>query len=749
MHRTTTYRLKDVKYLIIILITLNLSSCTFQSVENTSDDIVIENAGMKLVISSEGWAKSLVDKSAGEECLMQGVKIPAFTLMQKRPYDNEVQLAYPAKQRIFAADTVYRQDDNLIVGFELTDYEAVIGVNITDDYIGFTLKKLQYHMAKFGVKRRTEVDGFTLLQLPVKNRGHFGELLNVVWDKNIAVNLLGTDSYAQIDADVRNGYKILKAGGVAGVKVEGVGAALITAPTNKLLDKIDRVERDFNLPLGVKSRRSKEYKNSYYELRNVTVKNIDEHIKYAKQAGFRQMVIYYTDFAPNVGHFKWSAKYPNGMKDLKEIAKKIEAAGMIMGFHIHYNKANINDSYVTPVPDNRLNLRTIFTLRNDLKKGQTTITVEENPKGTTLEDGRRILKIGKELVSFENYTTTPPYQFLNCKRAILNTTQVSRESGDLIGLLDMDTWPIFVRFNQKTDIQQEVAARLANIIQETGIKFIYYDGAEDVPEPYWYNVSKAQLDVYNALETKSIFAEGALKSHFSWHILTRGNAFDTFAPEVIKEATRKHPQAEMELVSNDFTSIDFGWIEYTPPSDKTIGIQPDMLEFVTSRAAGWNSIISLLGKLENFKNHPRTKDNLEVVRRWEEARVNGFLTDKIREQLKSHYQEHTLLINEKGDFELQPYEQIKNVAGGDKNIRAFIFERKNKTWVVYWHTSGSGQLELPVNAKDITLYKELGKEIQVNGKEGKVVLPVNDRRYIEFNLPTEEVLNLFKNAKYI
>ncbi len=742
-----TNQIQKLKYFSIILILLSLFSCTNKVSESNQNDIILENADMQLILSSDGSAKSLIHKSSGEECLMRGVKIPAFTLTQNRPYDNEVQLAYPAKQKTFAADTVYRDGDNLIVGFELTDYDAIIGLKITDEYIGFTLKGLEYHKAEFGVKRRTEVDGFTLLQLPVKNRGHFGELLNVVWDKDIAVNLLATNSYAQIDADKRNGYKILTAGGDAKVKIEGVGAALITTDKSKLLDRIDKVEKDFNLPLGVESRRSEEYKNSYYELRNVTPENIDEHIKYAKQGGFRQMVIYYPDFATSMGHFNWRPEYPNGMEDLKLIAKKIEDAGMIFGFHIHYSKAQINDQYVTPVPDNRLNLRTIFTLHENLKKGQTTITIEENPAGTTLEDGRRILKLGKELISFESYTTTPPYQFLNCKRGTLNTKEVSRESGDLIGLLDVDTWPIFVRFNQKTDIQQEVAERLANIIEETGIEFIYYDGAEDVPEPYWYYVSKAQLDVYNALETKSVFAEGALKSHFSWHILTRGNAFDTFAPEFIKEATRKHPQAEMELVSDDFTSVDFGWIGYTPPSDKTIGIQPDMLEFVTSRAAGWNSIISLLGNLDNFKNHARTNDNLEVVRRWEEVRVNGFLTDEMREKLKSHFDEHTLLINEKGEYELVKYQQIEDVADGNKSVRAFIFERNNKTWVVYWHTSGSAEIELNVNAKDITLYKDLGKEISVKESGNKVILPVNSRLYIEFNLSSQEVKTLFKNAK--
>lgn len=736
-----------VSFLPFVFFLWMSGSCIAQRSDQNTAGITIENAEMRLILGSDGTAKSLIHKATGQECLMKGIKTPVFAIRQDRPYDNEVQLAYPAKSKTFAADTVYRRGDDLIVNFELSDYEATIGLKITDDYIGFTLKKLEYHMAEFGVKRKTLIDEFTLLQLPIKNRAHFGEWLNVVWDDEVAVNLLATNNYARIDAVKENGYQLLYAGGSAKVRIEGVGAALITTEKSKLFDRIDRIERDFGLPLGVESRRSKAYKNSYYELRNVTPQNIDEHIKFAKQGGFRQMVIYWMDFATSMGHFPWKPEYQNGMEDLKEVIQKIKDAGIVPGFHIHYNKTQINDAYVTPVPDNRLNLRAFFTLAKDLNKEETTITVENNPAGITMDDNRRILKIGTELVSYESYTVTPPYQFLNCQRGALGTSQVSRKSGDIIGLLDVDTWPIFVRFDPKTSLQQEEAVRIANIIKETGIRFVYFDGAEDVPRPYWYNVSNAQLIVYNAIEEKPIFSEGALKSHFSWHILTRGNAFDTFEPEFIKEATRKHPIAEMELVSNDFTSINFGWIKYTVPSEKTIGIQPDMLEYVSSRAAGWNSIISLLGDIEYFKDHPRTVDNLEVVRRWEEVRATDFLSKKQKKSLQNEAQEHILLIDENGDFELVPYKQIENVANGNKNVRAFIFVRNNITWVVYWHTSGEGNLELDIDEKELTLYKELGVEIAVQQSEERIVIPVGDRRYIEFSLTQEEVIALFSEIK--
>jgi hypothetical protein len=724
--------------------------CSVNTPDAIVSDIIIENAEMRLVFNSNGFARSLIHKATGQECLMKGIDLPAFSITQDMPYDNEIKLTYPAKSKTFGADTLYREGSNLIVGFELTDYEAVISIKNTDDYISFTLDKMRYKMADIGDKRKTRIDEFVFLQLPVKDRTHFGEWLNVLWDEDVAVNLLATDSYCRIDAQKRPGYRIFQAGGVREVKMEGVGAALITTSKNKLLNQIDRVEHDFNLPLGVESRRCKEYKYSYYSVRGkLSPENIDEHIAFAKKAGFRQFVIYYMNFAKTMGHFLWRKEFPNGMEDLKEITRKIRAAGMVPGFHIHYNKATLDDPYVTPVPDGRLNQRRIFTLNKNLSKDATSITVEENPQGCTLEKGRRMLKIGTEIISYEDYTTEPPYQFLNCKRGVLKTTPAEQLKCAMLGLLDIDFWPIFVRFNQNTDIQDEVAMRLANIIEKCGFRFIYYDGAEDVNPPYWYNVTKAQLVVYNALKTKSLFAEGAQKSHYGWHILTRGNAFDTFRPEDIKTATRRYPIEAIKMISNDFSSIDFGWIKMELPGRETIGIQPDMIEYVTSRAFAWNSVISIGGRLEYLEKHPRTDDNLEVIRRWEEVRVNNILTENEKESLKNEMQEHTLLINEKGEFELVPYKQIKNVANGNKLVRAFIFERNNKTWVVYWHTSGEAKIELSVNSDQASLFKDLGKEISVQANGNKVILPADNRRYVKFDIPRDEVLNLFANAKIL
>lgn len=710
------------------------------------NQIIIENAEMRLVLRANGRAISLIHKDTGQECLDTGTNTPAFAITEYRPYDNELFLTYPAKPRTFGSDTIYRIGNELKVGFEKIAHTATISLNITDDYIGFKLTNLEYEIEKFGVKRPTEIDEFTLLQLPVKKRRYMGEWLNVVWDENVAVNILATDEYARIDAFDRGNYHLLYAGMENRVKLMNVGAALITTRKDYLLDRIDQLERDYNLPLGVESRRREEYKYSYYELRNVTTKNIDEHIAYAKQGGFRMIVIYYTDFAQSMGHFPWRPEFPHKIADLQAITDKISQAGMIAGFHIHYNKAAKNDPYVSPVPDARLNLRRIFTLADSIDSNSKVIQVEENPEGCTLEDGRRLLKLGNELISYENYTATFPYQFTGCRRGELNTKIKPEEKGFKFGLLDVDTWPLFVRFDQNTSIQEEVAERIAKIYHDAGFQFIYFDGAEDVHPPYWYHVSQSQLTVYNKLNKAPLLSEGAIKSHFSWHIITRGNAFDLFSPEFIRQATQKYPMHAAKYTAQDFTSINFGWNDYLAPSSTTTGMQPDMYEYICSRAAAWDCPIALMGKLGELKKHPRTGDNLEVIRNWEGARIQGFFTEKQKEELKNPEQEHILLKNEEGQFELFPCRQITGVANSSPDISAFMFRCKEKTWVSYWHLRGEALLRIPVKGGKMKLLEKPGQEIKMEKTPIYSIAPAGKRRFLVFDMPFQKVEVLMQKS---
>ena len=726
------------------------------------EDIVLENQQMKLVIGNNGIAKSLIYKPTGEECLEQGQEISFFSVTQERPFHNEIKLAYPTKMMTFNAESVVQKGNELIVDFELIFYNARIKVDVTPQYINFTVKEFFIEGNDFGIGVNTgimpPVYEMNFIQLPVKNRKYFGEWLNVSWDEKVAVNVLATDIHARIDAEKRAGYKILNAGIERDIQLLDVSAALIVCNPDDLLDNIGRVEEDFDLPRGAASRKHTLYNSSYYAASGITPENADEHIKYAKMGGFRTMKLSYHSIVESgpswsrKGDYDWRKDvFPNGRADLEKLLSKIKSNGIATGLHFLHSHIGRESRYVTPIPDHRLNLLKYFTISEPLGMNDTEIFVEQNPQNTTMADGMRVLKVGTELITYEGYTTTWPYKFTGCKRGVDKTTVNSQPKGNIIGLLDVSEFgrQRSVYVDQNTSLQDEVAEKIANIYN-AGFEFCYMDGSEGVNPPFWFNVPYAQWKVYKRFEPKPVFAEGAAKSHFSWHMLSGGNAFDVFRPDVLKEEIKKWPAKQAERMKQDFSRVNFGWLGYFVPNEKSVGTQPDIIEFVTGLAAAWDCPVSLNSNLNGFKAHARTADNLEVYRRWEEVRAKNWLTEEQKKMLQNVDQEHILLENEQKEFELVPYDQITDVANGSRDVRAFIFERNGEWYVVYWHISGNKKLELPLKKSDVKLYETLGREAKIASLRNNISVPVSNRRYLKATKATkEELLNAFRNAKIV
>lgn len=119
---------------------------------------------------------------------------------------------------------------------------------------------------------------------------------------------------------------------------------------------------------------------------------------------------------------------------------------------------------------------------------------------------------------------------------------------------------------------------------------------EDVPPPYWYNVPRAQKRVWDHIRTKPRGAESALKSHFGWHMLSRGNAFDSFYPERTRQSLDKYILPAARLAADDFSTVDFGWLRLFLPGEKI----PRKATFLANNNFG-DAIMSVFKKYEDLK----------------------------------------------------------------------------------------------------------------------------------------------------
>ena len=616
------------------------------------------------------------------------------------------------------------------------------------------------------------------LQLKLTDLPQRGAWVNFAFNEQFGVCLCAGNVRTHVEMDQETDCVTMRAVAENEVGFPGTVAVLFGCrePWTRFLDVMAVVERDFGMPNGAESRRQPSLRYSYLWI-SPTPQNIGDYIRIAKRAGIRMILFSYTTFSKGAGHFLWKDTYPNGMADLKHVTDSIRDAGLKVGLHIHYNKTRKTDPYVTPVPDARLHHVRRFTLADAVDKQVQTIPVAEDPTGCTLDKDRRILKIGNELIAYEDYRTDPGFAFIGCERGHLGTSASTHGKGTALDLLDVDTWPIFVRLDQNSDIQDEVARRIGDICRATGpYEMVYFDGAEDVHAPYWHHVASAQQRVFRHLSPTPPVCEAAHYTHFSWHMITRSNAYDIVAPaDGMKDFCRLMPCPTAAQRTRDFSRIDFGWLGRLDGKPGAAA-GPDVWEYVASRAAAWDCPISVKLSRPEITSNPRWEDCLDTLRIWEDARLENHLTEAQRKSLQNvrpedaHYvpcfqqrpiwekvrtngeltatqrrilanrQEHHLFRNEHGEYELVP---ITEVPTANASVKAYCFKRKScpdDTYVLLWSVDKDVALRVPASEHTIRWMRPFGTELSVERSGNETTVTVGSRSYLQFvNSSVDEV----------
>jgi hypothetical protein len=717
--------------------------------------VVLETDDLRLEVSAKGLVKSLRTRRTGAEYAFQTDRNPApFACVYRGAWHRDSQERYLEHEpplyygNHFPATAAALEGDRLTLRFDGAGITAAYRVTSRPGYLAFELLSIA----------GGQIDRIDLVSLRVPRFPNLGRWIDVAWDDRFAICLCGGNirTTAALKDDGDRGIE-MRAIASREVALEGTIAVLFgcTDPREKFLDAMEVVERDLGMPAGARNRRSPSQAYSYLWA-NPTPADVDRWIAITKRCGLRTLLLSYSAFTQGAGHFRFNDSYPRGITDLKDVTDRIRAAGLEVGIHLHYSKADRTDPYVTPVPDNRLHAVRSFTVAEAIDASAAEVPVQENPAASELADGRRILKAGKELIAYRDYTTQPPYRFTGCERNHLGTAASAHGAGETAKLLDVDDWVKFIRFDQDTDIQDEAARRIAEILNATGPwKMVYFDGAEDVHPPFWYHVASAQHRVYRLLHPAPPVCEAAMNSHFGWHFITRGNAYDLPRGH-IKAFCRQISCREAPVRAMDFTRINFGWVFEMDPD-----MGPDVLEYVMSRGAAWDCPFSLRLSLDEAAAHPRADDCFDAVRTWEGLRITGKLPAaqlaalRIPQREWLHVKtwtavfnpswvqrwksgfadaEHHLLIDEKGEPELmRALELVPSIVNGQ--VKAFVFQRParpDEGWALVWAKKGELRLALLVAPGRVQVMKAIGTPLPVEAGEGGVVLTISGRLYLRF-----------------
>ena len=440
----------------------------------------------------------------------------------------------------------------------------------------------------------------------------------------------------------------------AAVRLEGAKVAVLGCPTDKLLDTIERVEIDGGLPHptlgGVWARRSPEQMKSYLFV-DLSEATADAMIEYALAGGFGYIVIYDGIWNSSHGSYPVNRKhFPSGEAGLKATSDKIHAAGLKFGMHNLDMVVSKSDRLVHPVPapgflmypDRRR------VLAADIGPADTFIPTTASPAGLLAKSDKsrfhgRDLRIGDEIIVYDDLQTSKPFGFIGCSRGAHGTVAAAHEAGATI-----DNFSEFIGYYRpdvRSDLYDRIARSEAAALDKFEFDYIYPDGiGENLgywPEgPLWYVNNLLVSKLYNYTKREVMFAHGPV-SNYSWHVFSRGNTTDFVYTGIIEHFDRVS-LAGAARSTDDLQPFEFGWFGYFTHSLVGDATRPREMEYAWCKALAYGAAMSLETNHAVLDANGRTGEIFATIRKWEELKIADYFPERIKEQLREPGREFAL-----------------------------------------------------------------------------------------------------------
>ncbi len=402
-------------------------------------------------------------------------------------------------------------------------------------------------------------------------------------------------------------------GGVTGSKI-----ALFGTPTGRVLETLEAIEIEEGLPHPTidgewgKTARSAA---AAYLILDFTEADVGEAIEWTKRAGLRYL--YHPEPFRTWGHFELNDRFPSGREGLRRAVERAEAEGIHVGVHTLSNFITTNDPYVTPVPDRRLARVGASVLAADVDVDQIEIPVQSPEFFSQYENNNlRTVVVGDELIQYRAVSDEEPWLLLDATRGAFGTRASSHIAGDEVALLADHAYNVFLT---NADLGAEMAATLADLFNETGLRQISFDGVEGNQSTGMGNYGEILFTTtwYDHLSPdirRHFIADASRTTHYFWHIYTRMNWGEPWYAG-FRESQTEYRLKNQPYFSRNLMPAMLGWFRMTP------GTSIEDVEWMLARSAAFDAGYAFVTSYEALEGNGFTDRILEAIGAWEAVRM--------------------------------------------------------------------------------------------------------------------------------
>ncbi|TVQ03767.1 MAG: hypothetical protein EA359_08680 [Balneolaceae bacterium] len=437
-------------------------------------------------------------------------------------------------------------------------------------------------------------------------------------------------------------------GGIIGSKI-----ALFGSPAENVLATIEKIVLEEGLPYPTLNNewiKTSAESSASYIIHSFSENNLDTALELTKAAGLKYL--YHGDPFRNWGHFDLKEEqFPDNWDSMKRAVERADQEGIRLGVHTLSNFITTNDPYVSPVPDSRLAKVGSSILSSSIDASQTTIEIDDPIFFNQMSNNNlQTVTVGNELIRYSRVSGAEPWLLMDCERGAFGTNASSHEAGSEISKLMDHDYRVFLS-NQS--LSEEIAIRLADLFNYTGLRQISFDGLEgnwstgmgqygrQLFVNTWYSHLNPELQ-------NDMIMDASNPGHYFWHKYTRMNWGEPWY------AGFRESQTQYRLLNQDYFSRNLmprmlGWFSMT---DGT-GIED--IEWLLARAAGFDAGFAMVTSPEIVSRNGVGPELIQAINNWETLRMAGSFPEEIKVKMRDVKNEFHLQKRTDETYQLHQY----------------------------------------------------------------------------------------------
>jgi hypothetical protein len=443
-------------------------------------------------------------------------------------------------------------------------------------------------------------------------------------------------------------------GGVIGSRI-----ALFACPAAEALTTIGRIELAEGLPhpmLDGAWAKTAPSATASYLIIDFGEATLDAALELTRQAGLRYL--YHGGPFRTWGHFELRPdQFPDGWASLKRCVDRAEKVGVRLGVHTLSNFITPNDAYVTPEPDPRLAKVGATHVTAAVDAAQTEIPVAEPIWFSQMQNNTlKTAVVGKELIRYGSVSEAAPWRLLDCERGGWGTQAAAHPAGEPIAKLMDHGYRVFLT---NPELSLEVARRIGDLFNETGLRQVSFDGLEG----NWSTglgqygrtlFTQSWFDRLSPALRGQVINDASNPGHFTWHIYTRMNWGEPWYAG-FRESQTQYRLKNQNYYARNLMPPMLGWFQMN--AETTL----EDAEWLLARAAGFDAGFCLVTSPDTVRQNGAGDTILAAIHHWETARLAGAFPDDAKVALRNI--QHEFQLKPVGDhrWNLYPVTSFKGV----------------------------------------------------------------------------------------